>query len=71
MSKLFRRKNETKLDLTGKTPQIRCSICTGEQTGGYRDNATGVFVEVMRLSTDEDFEEFFRMCGTDQVERVY
>ena len=72
MNNPFRRKKETKkLDLTGRTPQIRCSICTGEQTGGYRDNKTGEFVEGMKLSSESDFEEFFRMCGTDAVERVY
>jgi hypothetical protein len=67
----FRRKEEKKLDLTGRTPVIRCSICTGEETAGFRDNETGVFTEVMKLSSDRDYEEFFRMCGTEDVERIY
>ncbi len=71
MNKLFGRRKTAVLDMNGRTPLIRCSICTGEQTGGYRDNATGEFIEVMRLSTEQDFEEFFRMCGTDQIERIY
>ncbi len=71
MNNPFRRKETKKLDLNGRTPLIRCSICTGEQTGGYRINDTGEFVEVMKLSSQSDFEEFFRMCGTDQIERIY
>ena len=73
MSKLFSflRKEEKKLDLTGKTPLIRSSICTGETTGGYRIDATGEFIEVMKLSSDKDYEEFFRLCGTDDIERIY
>ncbi|MBR4456319.1 MAG: hypothetical protein IKS32_08850 [Solobacterium sp.] len=59
------------LDLTGKTPVIRCSICTGEQTAGVRDNETGVFTEVMRIVTEQDYEEFCAMCRTDQIERIY
>ncbi len=71
MKNPFRRKEEKKLDLTGRTPVIRCSICTGEETAGFRDNETGVFTEVMKLSSDRDYEEFFRMCGTEDVERIY
>ena len=66
-----KKKEEMKLDLTGRTPVIRVSICTGEETAGLRDNKTGAFLEVMRLVSDQDYEEFFRMCGTEDVERIY
>jgi hypothetical protein len=44
---LFHRKKEKK-GFTGYDPSIcspvlRCSICTGEQVAGFRDNATGKF----------------------------
>ena len=71
MNNPFKMKKEPVLDLTGKTPLIRCSICTGEKTGGYRDDATGEFREIMRLSSDADYEEFFRIVGTDKVEQIY
>ena len=67
----FRKKKERTLDLSDKTPLIRCSICTGEKTGGYRDHKTGEFREIMRLSTEEDYEEFYRLVGTDRVETIY
>lgn len=56
MNNPFRRKKEKTLDLTGKTPLIRCSICTGEKTGGYRDDKTGEFREIMCLVSDEDYQ---------------
>ncbi|MBR2760832.1 MAG: hypothetical protein IKD66_06645 [Solobacterium sp.] len=71
MNNPFRRKKEKTLDLTGKTPFIRCSICTGEKTGGYRDDKTGEFREIMCLVSDEDYREFYRLVGTDQVETIY
>lgn len=67
----FRRSEKKTLDLEGRTPLIRCSICTGEETGGFRDEKTGQFIEVMKLSDASDYEEFFRMCGTDKIERIY
>ena len=53
------------------TPVIRCSICTGEQTAGYRDKATGRFTEVMLIRTDDDLDEFRRMVHTDEIRREY
>lgn len=39
-------------------PVIRASICTGEQTAGFRNIHTGAFTEVMLIRTDRDLEEF-------------
>ncbi|MBP3868998.1 MAG: hypothetical protein J6D38_07785 [Solobacterium sp.] len=68
---LFFQKKTKQLDLTDRTPQIRVSICTGEETGGYFDHKSGRFVEVMKLAQPSDYEEFFRLCGTKEIERVY
>lgn len=61
------------LDLTGKTPAVRSSICTGEQVAGFRDTQTGRFTEVILIRTEADFEEFLQTYGLDagQVERIW
>ena len=55
-------------DKTGKIPVIRASICTGERTAGFRDEATGRFSEVMLIRTVADFQEFLRTFGVSGVE---
>ena len=52
-------------DTTGKIPVIRSSICTGEQTAGFRDQTSGQFQEVMLLRSDGDLEEFQRLYGVE------
>ena len=42
-------------------PVIRASICTGEQTAGFKDIRTGKFKEVMLIQTDADMEEFLEI----------
>lgn len=61
------------LDLTGKTPAVRASICTGEQVAGFKDTQTGRFTEVILIRTEADFEEFLQTYGltAEQVERIY
>lgn len=44
-------------------PVIRESICTGEQTAGFRNIRTGKFTAVMLLRTNGDFREFCRTYG--------
>ena len=62
-----RRKRQTvsPYDKTGKIPVIRSSICTGEQTAGFRDQASGQFQEVMLLRSDADLEAFQRLYGVE------
>ena len=52
-------------DKAGKVPVIRSSICTGEQTAGFRDQTSGQFQEVMLLRSDGDLEEFQRLYGVE------
>lgn len=47
-------------DKTGKIPVLRSSICTGEQTAGFRDAVSGRFEELMLIRNDRDFREFLR-----------
>ena len=63
-----KRPNRISFDKTGKIPVIRSSICTGEQTAGFRDTASGKFEEVMLLRSDADLLEFLRLYGVDAAD---
>ena len=54
-------------------PVIRTSICTGEQTAGFRNIHTGKFTEVMLIRTDRDLEEFRKAYGipADKITTEY
>jgi hypothetical protein len=59
---VFRRKKaKPAFNKAGKRPVIRSSICTGEQTAGFKDAETGKFHEVMLIRNEEDFQEFLRL----------
>ena len=54
------------------TPAIRCSICTGEQVAGFRDEQTGRFEEVMLLRSPEDLVRFKEQYGiSGEIEKIY
>ena len=54
------------------TPVIRCSICTGEQVAGFRDEVTGRIEEVMLLRTPDDLVRFKAEYGiSGDIEKVY
>lgn len=66
---LFRRKKSPPpFDATGKIPVIRTSICTGEQTAGFRDAASGKFFEIMLIRTDADLQEFLETYGAAEAD---
>ncbi len=54
-------------------PVIRESICTGEQTAGFKDVRTGKFSAVMLIRTDADLREFCRSYGirSDEITTEY
>ena len=53
-------------------PVIRVSICTGEQTAGFKELKGGKFREVMLIRDDEDLEEFKERYGiNEEIERIY
>ncbi len=55
-------------DKTGKVPVIRASICTGEQTAGFKDEATGKFTDVMLIRGPEDLRTFMEEYGVRESE---
>ena len=53
-------------------PVIRCSICTGEQTAGFRDKATGSFHDIMLIRDERDLQEFRKIYGIrDEIRKEY
>ena len=66
----FRKKNRPTAvyDKSGKIPVIRSSICTGEQTAGFKDETSGRFEEVMLIRNRGDFEEFLREYQLEETE---
>ncbi len=70
---LFRRRGaEDAFDPAKFTPVIRCSICTGEQVAGFRENATGRFIADTPLTGSRDLEAFRRRYGiTQEIEKIY
>ena len=67
------KKRPAAYDKTGKVPVIRTSICTGEQTAGFRDETTGKFFEIMLLRSDADLREFMETYGVaeHEIKREY
>ena len=55
-----------------QTPVIRASICTGEQTAGFRDNTSGKFTEIMPVRGPGDVERFRREYGIEgEIKKIY
>ena len=53
------------------SPVIRSSICTGEQTAGYKDKVSGTFHEVMLIRDQDDLEEFKKLVHADKIPVEY
>lgn len=70
---MFSKKNkQLAYDSKLVTPVIRCSICTGEQVVGFKDNESGKFMEDMLINNDEDLEQFKRKYGIiESIEKIY
>ncbi len=71
---LFRKKRtETKFpyDPDRHIAVIRCSICTGEQTAGFRDRETGVFHEERLIRGEDDLSAFKASYGLQSVKKEY
>ena len=61
----------TEFDPSRYEPVIRCSICTGEQTAGFKDKETGTFLEVMLIRNDRDLDSFKTMYHVQEVRKIY
>ena len=63
----FGKKKQLTYDREQLRPVIRVSICTGEETAGFRDLHTGKFREVQLIRNDRDLQEFMALYGISQV----
>lgn len=72
MGKIFQKGTTTSYDPATQKPVLRCSICTGEKTAGFKDLQTGRFEEVMLIRTEKDFEQFRREYQiSGGIEKIY
>ena len=74
MSFFHRRKpsSPAAYDAEKLTPVLMCSICTGEQTAGFQDKATGKFIGVVRVASEKDLADFRRQYGvTGEIKKIY
>ena len=62
---LFRNRSQKHYDPSRQVPVLRRSICTGEQTAGFRDRETGHFSEIMLIRAPEDLDRFCREYGIE------
>ncbi len=64
----WRKKEKRDYDRENLTPMIRVSICTGEQTAGFRNKRTGKFSEIMLIRNNSDLAEFLEAYGISPEE---
>ena len=67
----FRGKKKETYDKTGKQAVLKCSICTEEQTAGFKDLKTGKFEGLMLIKTPADLERFKRLYDVDDLTKEY
>ena len=70
----FKKKTEKRsfpYDSSRHIPVLRCSICTGEQTAGFRDRDTGIFHEERLIRNSDDLDEFMRVYGLQDIKKEY
>ena len=67
-----RKKPARSYDPATQQPALRCSICTGEQTLGFRNLSTGSFQEVCLLRNQTDLDQFHKDYGiVGEIRKVY
>lgn len=52
-------------------PVLKCSICTGEQVAGFKNQATGKFEEVMLIKNEKELALFKERYGIIDMEKEY
>ena len=52
-------------------PVIRSSICTGEQTAGFKNTETGKFTEVCLIRNQSDLDDFMKEYSLREIKHEY
>ena len=63
----FHKKEKLTYDRENLRPVIRVSICTGEETAGFRDLHTGKFREVQLIGNSRDLRKFMELYDIQEV----
>lgn len=58
-------------DKDSQTAVIKCSICTGEQVAGFKNNSDGHFTEVMVIRSEKDIELFRKIYQIEKITKEY
>ncbi|MCD8299563.1 MAG: aspartate dehydrogenase [Clostridiales bacterium] len=58
-------------DLSVWKPFLRCSICTGEQTVGFKNRETGEVAEIGVITNPGELDRLKKFYGVDEFEKVY
>lgn len=66
--KARRKRDEALFDPSRYIPAVRSSICTGEKTAGFKEIATGRFIECDLVKSDKDLAAFAKRYGIKQSE---
>ena len=69
---MFKRKKQTKeYDRENYKPVILTSICTGEQTAGFKNVNTGEFHDECLIRNEKDLYDFKEKYGiTEELEKI-
>ena len=70
---MFFSKKVKEYDKENLRPVIMCSICTGEQTAGFKNIHNGKFTGVMLITSPKDLDTFAKMYGIskDEIPKDY
>ncbi|MGN1235372.1 MAG: aspartate dehydrogenase [Christensenellaceae bacterium] len=52
-------------------PVLRVSICTGEQTVGFKEKGSGAFHPVQLIQSEKELKKFMKRYGIDRIDREY
>ncbi len=64
-------KEYPEFDLSVWKPFVRCSICTGEQTVGFKNRETGEVEEIGVVKSPAELERLKKFYGVDEFEKIY
>ena len=62
------KRDEAPFDPNRYIPAVRSSICTGEKVAGFKEIATGRFIECDLVKTSKDLAAFAKRYGIKQSE---
>ena len=62
---------EKSFDREKQIPELRCSICNGEQVAGFKDRDTGKVHEAAFIRNEKELKEFMEIYGIEKITKEY